>query len=58
MWHIDDEIMLKQADVKESDAIYRLLEHSRRHLGPWISWVDYTQSNGEMKQFIKTVNKR
>jgi ribosomal-protein-serine acetyltransferase len=58
MWHIDDEMMLKQADVKESDAIYRLLELSRDHLGPWISWVDYTQSHGEMKQFIKTVNKK
>jgi ribosomal-protein-serine acetyltransferase len=58
MWHIDDEIMLKQPDLKESESIFMLLEHSRQHLGPWIGWVDYTQSNGEMKQFIKTVNKK
>ncbi|MED1864953.1 GNAT family protein [Fictibacillus nanhaiensis] len=58
MWQIDDEIMLKQADVKESDNIYRLLDKSRHHLGPWISWVDYTQSSSEMRQFIKTVNKK
>ncbi|MDR7074305.1 ribosomal-protein-serine acetyltransferase [Fictibacillus barbaricus] len=58
MWQIDEEVMLKQPDVKESESILMLLDQSRHHLGPWIGWVDYTQTNNEMKQFIKTVNKK
>jgi ribosomal-protein-serine acetyltransferase len=58
MWQIDEEVMLKQADLKDSESILLLVDRSRHSLGQWISWVDFTQTNNEMKQFIKNVNKK
>jgi ribosomal-protein-serine acetyltransferase len=58
MWHIDEEIMLKQGDSKESESIFMLLEHSRHHLGQWLGWVDYTRTANDMKIFIKGANKK
>lgn len=50
---IDDEISLRSFTAEDAGPLFEAVEKSRRHLRPWLSWVDATTKQEHSLQFIQ-----
>jgi ribosomal-protein-serine acetyltransferase len=50
---IDDDILLRSFTSEDAGLLFEAVEKSRRHLRPWLSWVDATTRQEHSLQFIQ-----
>ncbi len=50
---VSNEIILRSWEVDDAAALFRAVDKSRQHLGPWLNWVSQTTKPEHSLQFIK-----
>jgi len=50
---IDETILLRSYQPDDAAALFRVTDASRRHLRPWLGWVDNTTRQEHSLQFIQ-----
>lgn len=50
---VDDHIYLRMLSARDAEAMFALIEHSRKELGAWLPWIDETKEVEDSLEFIK-----
>lgn len=50
---IDDKLLLRSFQPEDAPALFNTVNESRRHLRPWLRWVDATTKQEHILQFIQ-----
>lgn len=50
---VDDDICLRLIDLSDAERVFELTETSRSYLKEWLPWLDFTNSAGDTKEFIR-----
>jgi ribosomal-protein-serine acetyltransferase len=50
---IDDELLLRTFTLEDAGLLFDAVEKSRKHLRPWLTWVDTTTKQEHCSQFIQ-----
>ena len=50
---IDSNTKLRSVEIKDADALFRVVDAHRAHLRPWLPWVDRTRSADDTRAFIE-----
>jgi ribosomal-protein-serine acetyltransferase len=50
---IDDKLLLRSFQPDDAPALFKAVDESRRHLRPWLRWVDATTKQEHILQFIQ-----
>lgn len=50
---IDEDIVLKLLEEKDSETLFALVDENREHLREFLGWLDYNQSSSDSLTFIK-----
>jgi ribosomal-protein-serine acetyltransferase len=51
--NIDDELALGLLELRHAEALFKLTDENRRHLRPWLPWVDSTTTVEDTRSFIR-----
>lgn len=49
----DERLSLRPVRLEDAEAVYRIVDAQRDHLGQWLPWVAHTQSIVPLRQFIR-----
>ncbi len=49
------EVMVREATIKDAEAIFQLIDTDRGYLREWLPFVDFTHSARDTAQFLKSV---
>ena len=50
---VDDDILLRTYNIEDAQALFNVIEASRKHLHTWLDWVDKTTKEEHSLQFIQ-----
>jgi len=50
---VDDNILLRSYEAEDAAALFEVINNSRKHLHPWLQWVDTTTKPEHSLRFIK-----
>ena len=50
---VDENILLRTYEVSDAEELFSVIDKSRRHLHPWLGWVDHTLKPEHSLQFIQ-----
>lgn len=50
---IDDELLLRSFTTEDAPLLFEAVEKSRKHLRPWLSWIDTTTKQEHSLNFIQ-----
>ena len=50
---VDDNTLLRSYEVDDEQELFKVINNSRQHLHPWLSWVDKTTKPEHSLQFIQ-----
>jgi len=50
---VSDEILLRTYDIKDAPALFKVVSANRKHLRPWLSWVDRMAQEEDAAAFIR-----
>lgn len=51
---VSDKIELRLPDPAYAKTLYNIIDKQRKHLRPWLSWVDRTQSVAHIQEFLRS----
>lgn len=51
---IDSEAMLRSVEKTDADALFRVVDGHRSHLGAWLPWVNQTRSADDTLVVVET----
>jgi ribosomal-protein-serine acetyltransferase len=49
---VDDDLILKEIQLKDADAIYNIIDTQREYLREWLPFIDYTRHVGDTRAYI------
>ncbi|MBK7927682.1 MAG: GNAT family N-acetyltransferase [Bryobacterales bacterium] len=52
------EFELRLLELRDAEALYALTEANREHIRPWLPWIAWTHSAGDVKKFIRAALKQ
>jgi ribosomal-protein-serine acetyltransferase len=55
---LDGDITLRLLRESDAEAIFRVVEQEREHLGRWLIWVDSTHEPADTRKFLASVEKK
>jgi ribosomal-protein-serine acetyltransferase len=55
---VDPEILLRPLRLSETEQVFRLVQHNRKHLRAWLNWVNHVNSAAETRRFMMQINYR
>lgn len=58
IYKIDQDTYLKLLDIEDAEALFALIDGSRRYLRAWLPWVDHTRSMADSRVFIESTKKQ
>lgn len=50
---IDNNILMRSYEIDDAHELFSAVNHSRKHLHPWLDWVDKTTRQEHSLQFIQ-----
>ncbi len=53
---VDEEIFLKELEIKNANALFELIDSGRIYLREWLSWVDETNAIEDSILYIQSVS--
>src|ERR1035437_7710466 len=52
---VDDELMLKEIQLSDANAIFEIIDHQRDYLREWLPFIDYTKQIGDTRAYIFSI---
>ena len=49
---VDDDLILKEIQLNDADAIYHIIDTQREYLRQWLPFIDYTRHVGDTRAYI------
>jgi ribosomal-protein-serine acetyltransferase len=53
---VEDELFLKEINLRDADAIFRIIDAERETLKEWLPFVSYTRHAGDTMAFIRSLS--
>lgn len=53
LYKIDEQVSLKLVELNDAERIFELTDSSRSYLKEWLSWLDFTTSVEDSREFIQ-----
>ncbi len=52
---VDNELMLKEIQLTDANAIFDIIDHQRDYLREWLPFIDYTRNIGDTRAYIFSI---